>query len=207
MLWAGGAANMRRRNSGRPYSMYWKTGALRIWSSAVWTTWRGSQRHQGLLSPHGNSEVCDASNPQFYSLLSYKDTKKLLANLKPVFTAPKEDAALSTLDDFEKTWGTRYPLVVQPWRRNWGDKYPTEIRKLFIPPIWKLQPPAPQSDSGQGRFPQRRVSAQNASTTGARFFSSYPSFSTTRSIGIRTVFFTDPHMRVDAFITLFSNDG
>lgn len=46
--------------------------------------------------------MCDASNPQFYSLLSYKDTKKLLANLKPVFTAPKEDAALSTLDDFEK---------------------------------------------------------------------------------------------------------
>lgn len=68
--------------------------------------------------------------------VSYKDTKKLLANLKPVYTAPSEDAALAALDDFEKIWGTRYPLVVQSWRRNWGElatffKYPPEIRKLI----------------------------------------------------------------------------
>ena len=68
--------------------------------------------------------------------VSYKDTKKLLANLKPVYTAPTEDAALSALDDFEKIWGTRYPLVVQSWRRNRGEiatffKYPPEIRKLI----------------------------------------------------------------------------
>ena len=64
--------------------------------------------------------------------VSYKDTKKLLANLKLVYTAPAEDAALSALDDFEKIWGTRYPLVVQSWRRNWGEiatffKYLPEI--------------------------------------------------------------------------------
>lgn len=68
--------------------------------------------------------------------VSYKDTKKLLANLKPVYTAPTEDAALAALDDFEKIWGTKYPLVVQSWRRNWGEittffKYPPEIRKLI----------------------------------------------------------------------------
>lgn len=34
--------------------------------------------------------------------VSYKDTKKLLANLKPVYSAPSEDAALAALDDFEK---------------------------------------------------------------------------------------------------------
>ena len=64
--------------------------------------------------------------------VSYQDTKKLLANLKLVYTAPTEDAALSALDDFEKIWGTRYPLVVQSWRRNWDEivtffKYPPEI--------------------------------------------------------------------------------
>lgn len=68
--------------------------------------------------------------------VSYKDTKKLLANLKPVYSAPTEDAALAALDDFEKTWGAKYPLVVQSWRRNWGEiatffKYPPEIRKLI----------------------------------------------------------------------------
>lgn len=68
--------------------------------------------------------------------VSYKDTKKLLADLKPVYTAPTEEAALSALDDFEKIWGVKYPLVVQSWRRNWGEiatffKYPPEIRKLI----------------------------------------------------------------------------
>jgi len=68
--------------------------------------------------------------------VSYKDTKKLLANLKPVYTAPTENAAMAALDEFEKIWGARYPLVVQSWRRNWGEiatffKYPPEIRKLI----------------------------------------------------------------------------
>ena len=68
--------------------------------------------------------------------VSYKDTKKLIADLKPVYTAPSEDAALEALDGFEKVWGTKYPLVVQSWRRNWGEiatffKYPPEIRKLI----------------------------------------------------------------------------
>ena len=68
--------------------------------------------------------------------VSYKDTKKLLVNLKPVYKAPSEEAALAALDDFEKIWGTKYPLVVQSWRRNWGEiatffKYPPEIRKLI----------------------------------------------------------------------------
>ena len=68
--------------------------------------------------------------------VSYKDTKKLLANLKPVYTAPSEEAALAALEDFENVWGTKYPLVVQSWRRNWGEiatffKYPPEIRKLI----------------------------------------------------------------------------
>jgi transposase-like protein len=68
--------------------------------------------------------------------VSYKDTKKLLAGLKPVYTAPSEEAALAALDEFETTWGQRYPLVVQSWQRNWAElatffKYPPEIRKLI----------------------------------------------------------------------------
>ena len=68
--------------------------------------------------------------------VSYKDTKKLLAGLKPVYTAPSEEAALAALEEFESAWGLRYPLVVQSWRRNWAElatffKYPPEIRKLI----------------------------------------------------------------------------
>ena len=68
--------------------------------------------------------------------VSYKDTKKLLADLKPVYTAPGEETALTAMDEFEGKWGAKYPLVVQSWRRNWGEiatffKYPPEVRKLI----------------------------------------------------------------------------
>jgi len=68
--------------------------------------------------------------------VSYKDTKKVLANLKPIYTAPSEDAALIAFEEFQTAWGTKYPLVVQSWQRNWGEiatffKYPPEIRKLI----------------------------------------------------------------------------
>lgn len=68
--------------------------------------------------------------------VSYKDTKKLLHDLKPVYTATSETAGAAALDEFETLWGARYPLVVQSWRQNWGElstffKYPPEIRKII----------------------------------------------------------------------------
>ena len=68
--------------------------------------------------------------------VSYKDTKKLLSDLKPVYTAVSEQAGLDALDEFEKRWGSKYPLVVQSWRKNWAElatffKYPPEIRKII----------------------------------------------------------------------------
>ena len=68
--------------------------------------------------------------------VSWKDMKKLLADLKPVYTAPSEEAALFALEEFERIWGNKYPLVVQSWQRNWGEiatcfKYPPEVRKLI----------------------------------------------------------------------------
>ena len=68
--------------------------------------------------------------------VSYKDVKKLLADLKPVYKAPSEDAALAALDEFDEIWGGKYPLVSQFWRRNWPElatffKYPPEVRKII----------------------------------------------------------------------------
>ena len=68
--------------------------------------------------------------------VSYKDTKKLLAGLKPIYTSVSEEAALAALDEFKQVWGAKYPLVIQSWQRNWGEiatffKYPPEIRKII----------------------------------------------------------------------------
>lgn len=68
--------------------------------------------------------------------VSYKDLKKVTADLKPIYKAATEEGALLELDRFEEVWGTKYPLIVRSWRNNWEElstffKYPPEIRKLI----------------------------------------------------------------------------
>lgn len=68
--------------------------------------------------------------------VSYKDLKKITADLKPIYKAPTEQAALEELDQFEQTWGSKYPLMVRSWRNNWHEiatffKYPPEVRKII----------------------------------------------------------------------------
>ncbi|MED1876499.1 IS256 family transposase [Brevibacillus borstelensis] len=68
--------------------------------------------------------------------VSYKDLKKITSELKPIYKAPTEQAALEELEQFEQTWGSKYPLMVRSWRNNWDEiatffKYPPEIRKLI----------------------------------------------------------------------------
>jgi len=68
--------------------------------------------------------------------VSYKDLKKVTADLKPIYKAATEDGALLELDRFEEIWGAKYPLIVRSWRNNWSElstffKYPPEIRKLI----------------------------------------------------------------------------
>lgn len=68
--------------------------------------------------------------------VSYKDLKKVTADLKPIYKATTEEMALSELDRLEETWGAKYPLIIRSWRANWDElstffKYPPEIRKLI----------------------------------------------------------------------------
>jgi putative transposase len=68
--------------------------------------------------------------------VSYKDLKKVTADLKPIYKAATEEMALVELDRFEENWGAKYPLIIRSWRTNWEElatffKYPPEIRKLI----------------------------------------------------------------------------
>lgn len=68
--------------------------------------------------------------------VSYKDLKKVTADLKPIYKAATEEGALLEMDRFEEVWGAKYPLIVRSWRNNWEElstffKYPPEIRKLI----------------------------------------------------------------------------
>jgi transposase-like protein len=65
-----------------------------------------------------------------------KNQKEFMKDLKPVYTAPTEEAGLLLLDTLEEKWGSKYPYPIKSWRNNWNNlavffKYPDEIRKMI----------------------------------------------------------------------------
>ena len=68
--------------------------------------------------------------------VSYKDIKALMADLKKVYTAVDEEAALNALDEFAAVWDSKYPRISKSWYDNWANlstyfKFPQEVRKLI----------------------------------------------------------------------------
>jgi transposase-like protein len=59
----------------------------------------------------------------------------LARDLRPVYTAPDENAAAAALDAFAATWEGRYPAIVKLWRAHWEDftpflAFPPEVRRV-----------------------------------------------------------------------------
>ena len=44
--------------------------------------------------------------------------------LKPVYTAPSEQAAKDRFAEFRAEWGQRYPAIVQLWESSWAEFVP-----------------------------------------------------------------------------------
>lgn len=68
--------------------------------------------------------------------VSYKDRKKVAADLKPIYTANTREDAEAALSEFDKQWGGRYPMIGQSWRANWERLVPfldfaPDIRKVI----------------------------------------------------------------------------
>ena len=68
--------------------------------------------------------------------VSYKDRKKLAADLKPIYQAINEEEAQEALEYFEEKWGKQYPQIAKSWYNNWNNlmvflQYPEAIRKII----------------------------------------------------------------------------
>lgn len=68
--------------------------------------------------------------------VSYKDMKALMSDLKAVYAAVDEQAALDALETFAQNWDNKYPKISKSWRENWATlstyfKYPQEVRRLI----------------------------------------------------------------------------
>lgn len=68
---------------------------------------------------------------------SWKDRKALAAAIKPIYTAPSAEAALSELEAFAQgPWGEKFPTVAAAWRRSWDRvipffAFPPAIRRVI----------------------------------------------------------------------------
>ena len=67
---------------------------------------------------------------------TFPQTEIQKADLKAVYAAVDEQAALDALDTFGELWDKKYPKISQSWRSNWANlstyfKYPQEVRRLI----------------------------------------------------------------------------
>ena len=68
--------------------------------------------------------------------VSWKEHKRLLADLKQIYRAPTEEAGKLALSEFATKWDTRYPTISKTWRDNWEKlspfyAYPEPIRRVI----------------------------------------------------------------------------
>ncbi len=71
-----------------------------------------------------------------FRLASRRDWDKMARDLRPVYTAPTEQAAKERLNEFHATWGERYPAIKGLWDNAWAEfvpflDYSPEIRRVI----------------------------------------------------------------------------
>lgn len=68
--------------------------------------------------------------------VSYKERKKMAADIKEIYNANDQDSAREALEAFREKWHGKYARAVESWENNWDNltaflEYPQEIRKLI----------------------------------------------------------------------------
>jgi putative transposase len=66
---------------------------------------------------------------------SRRDWEAIGKDLRPVYTAPTEQAAAARFDEFADAWGAAYPAIIKLWRSAWSEfipflDYDVEIRRI-----------------------------------------------------------------------------
>lgn len=68
--------------------------------------------------------------------VSGKERKALCKELRKLYTAYDEEAAMVAFEEFERTHSDRYPTVVRAWRDRWEEwtpflHFPQEVRRII----------------------------------------------------------------------------
>src|SRR5690554_314891 len=67
--------------------------------------------------------------------VAYKNRRAFSNDMKSIYNAPNEEAALMALKDLSNKWGKQYPYAIKGWENNWDNlttflEFPLEIRRI-----------------------------------------------------------------------------
>lgn len=67
--------------------------------------------------------------------VSWQDRKRLMPDLRKVYSAPNAEEAARQLDLFDEKWGERYPMIAEQWRTRWEHiipflSLPADLRRV-----------------------------------------------------------------------------
>lgn len=70
------------------------------------------------------------------SYVPYAERKAVAADLKKIYQSNTLELASEALDEFEISWGDKYPAIVKSWRNHWGKitpflQFPKAIRRVI----------------------------------------------------------------------------
>ena len=89
------------------------------------------------MFPQTEVQLCvvhQIRNSQKY--LSHKDVKAFMKDLQSVYRATTKELAERHLEQLSANWGTRYPKVIESWKKNWPRlssyfQYNKDIRRIM----------------------------------------------------------------------------
>jgi transposase-like protein len=99
---------------------------------------------------------------------SKRDWAAIAKDLKPVYTAPSEAAALDAFAEFSGKWERRYPAITRLWENAWAEfvpflRFDTEIRTLICTTnaIESVNARFRRSVKARGHFPTEQAALKH----------------------------------------------
>jgi putative transposase len=99
-----------------------------------------------------------------FKYASKKDWAAVAKDLKPVYTAPSEAAALDRFAEFSDIWENKYPAIVRLWTNAWAEFVPflqfdTEIRTIVCTTnaIESINARIRRAVNARGHFPNEQA--------------------------------------------------
>ena len=105
-----------------------------------------------------------------FKYASRRDWAAIARDLKPIYTAPSEAAALDRFAEFSDAWEAKYPAIVRLWTNAWSEFVPflqfdTHIRTVISTTnaIESVNARIRRAVNARGHFPNEQAGVSSTS--------------------------------------------